>query len=550
MKRLFTTLILMAVAVCSMAQNGEGGYIEDFEGSHYDGTSYLPVGWDTTGAQPFYTMSWYTLPAHSGTYYAISIDINKYETLTARNDWMYTCAFNLEAGVKYRGTYWLHNDSQGASSVAFTVGSSQDAENQQVLHTITEATEGDWQEVSFEFTPDRTDNYYFGWNITSPDRRTTFVAIDDFSIIAAWMTNLPKANFCINHIYDITTGDLIAYPDQQIQLYNYSEKADSYLWEADNDNVVFSDNEAAEPTMCFKKTGPVTITLNAINATGTTKKEMYIWPSMGDELSYYGVSTFDGGNSDELIQRGLVPTFKTDLDFDFVTGPNHLYREFAERYAFAEGSPVKLHTINVFLTEYNLRTDMWQTQQNIPVEVVVYGEKNGMPDEDHIFGSSSATIKDWFGTTGVGGTSAEPRNIVLDNPIVVDGPCYISFKISDEFCIDDDAVGQVIRSYFCFAPIKRAKNSTMKVKPFYLPGGIATPTLQLGDWCTAAQLDADIPEGLGMYNIVWVSKHTETGIQNVSTNEYESGIYNIAGQRLDRPQKGVNIKGGKKYIIR
>lgn len=530
-----------------MAQSQEGGYYEDFEGSHYDGTSYLPQGWATTGEQPFYTLSWYTLPAHSGRYYAISIDINNYSTSVSRNEWMYTCSFALEKNVEYSGSFWIHNDSNGPCTTDFCVGKTQSPESQRQICRISGATDGDWEEVVFSFTPDETGYYFFGWNVTSPDRHTTFVAIDDFAIMQAWMVNLPTAEFAIPHIYNISTSSLITYPGQGIKLDNVSEKATSYKWECDNSNATFSDDTDAEPTIYFKDKGKYTVTLHSINESGIVSTSHTINVELGNELNYYGVSTYDS-MSDELIQRGTIPTFKTDLDYDFITGPNHLYREFAERYAFAEGATVKLHTINVFLTEYSLRTDQWSAQQNVPFEVIVYGEKDGRPDEGNIYGKFTTTVGKALGTTGVGGTAAEPRNITIDNPITINGPAYVSFRIGDDFSINDDGA-KIVRSYMAFAPIRRVKTSTMVVKPYYLPSGIATPALSLGDWCTAAQLDADMPEALGMYNILWVS-YDPTGIDNHVINNTDDRMFSITGQRLTDANgyRGVIIKNGKKII--
>ncbi len=44
---------------------------------------------------------------------------------------------------------------------------------------------------------------------------------------------------------------------------------------------------------------------------------------------------------------------------------------------------------------------------------------------------------------------------------------------------------------------------------------------------------------------------TTTGINSiVSDDEAADGIYNIAGQRLNAPQKGLNIVGGKKVLVK
>ena len=46
---------------------------------------------------------------------------------------------------------------------------------------------------------------------------------------------------------------------------------------------------------------------------------------------------------------------------------------------------------------------------------------------------------------------------------------------------------------------------------------------------------------------------TATGIDSLTPNpspEREGGIYNLAGQRLSKPQKGINIMNGKKMLIK
>ena len=48
-----------------------------------------------------------------------------------------------------------------------------------------------------------------------------------------------------------------------------------------------------------------------------------------------------------------------------------------------------------------------------------------------------------------------------------------------------------------------------------------------------------------------ISLPTPTGIQNTlaGTQDKERQIYNIAGQRLNSPQHGINIVEGKKFVV-
>ena len=41
----------------------------------------------------------------------------------------------------------------------------------------------------------------------------------------------------------------------------------------------------------------------------------------------------------------------------------------------------------------------------------------------------------------------------------------------------------------------------------------------------------------------------ETGIANVNVKENQTPVYNLAGQRINKLQKGINIVGGKKVLF-
>ena len=41
-----------------------------------------------------------------------------------------------------------------------------------------------------------------------------------------------------------------------------------------------------------------------------------------------------------------------------------------------------------------------------------------------------------------------------------------------------------------------------------------------------------------------------TGIASLKDTEENTSIYNVAGQRLQKMQKGINIVGGKKILVK
>ena len=43
---------------------------------------------------------------------------------------------------------------------------------------------------------------------------------------------------------------------------------------------------------------------------------------------------------------------------------------------------------------------------------------------------------------------------------------------------------------------------------------------------------------------------TMTGIKGLNGSEAKGDIYNLAGQRLNKPAKGINIVGGRKVVLK
>ena len=55
-------------------------------------------------------------------------------------------------------------------------------------------------------------------------------------------------------------------------------------------------------------------------------------------------------------------------------------------------------------------------------------------------------------------------------------------------------------------------------------------------------------------NIIWLNKdENQDGIKEVKTTDngpQTTAIYNLAGQRLNKPQKGINITNGRKVLVK
>ena len=60
-----------------------------------------------------------------------------------------------------------------------------------------------------------------------------------------------------------------------------------------------------------------------------------------------------------------------------------------------------------------------------------------------------------------------------------------------------------------------------------------------------------LPAAEARFEALFFEGDTETGINSVTeAQSKQGGIYNIAGQRLSKLQKGLNIVNGKKIIVK
>lgn len=478
-------------------------YIEDFEGDNYDGTSYLPVHWASTGTQPFVTAGISGVPATSGDYYAVT----QYSS-EVRDERLYTPFFVLTAGTEYTVSYQLYLPGQEWGSdgitrmtdVDITVGCQQDADFHKSLDKITGYANTAFEKREVKFTPEVSGAYCFSFALSSETPYAGNVAIDDFSITAPGLTPSPKAKFAVNHNYDVMTSNLAVFPGQPVELCNLSEYGETYEWSVDSDNAEFSSTTAENPTITFSAEGEYKVTLKVTNprTTRSTTKTL--------NVTYFDQSGAtpalqNNAPDDEMITRGMVPTFG-DTDYDFVTGPNMYYRRYAERFALPADKELTLTTLNLCMTNIHYKTinNTRDPQFAVPFTLAFYGETDGKLDESKEFGRYTSTMAEVFGTTGVGAGYGEPLSLSFaDEPIVLKGTCYVTFTIGDSFdmVVDDPNVGC---SYMGLAAVKHtSKATTLYAYPTALP---EVSRATLNDWNRVDLIDPAL-KGFGLWVTLW-----------------------------------------------
>jgi len=483
-------------------------YFENFsDATHYDGSSYLPIGWRSTGSVTWQTASLNELPAKAGDYYMITY----HNTDGERDDRAYSPFFNLEAGKDYNISYWVFvqgNDYNEESILAlptlrFTVGTEQDADFHNTLGKFSQKCT-EWVKQEFTFTPEISGAYCFAWMLTG-DTNTGIVAIDDLQISAEGLIARVEPAFAIKGLYSIFDyTKTVTFTDHPIEMVNMTKYAQSYKWTAEGAEP--STSTEANPSFLFPTEGTYTITLEATNPRGTrsTQHSVNVQILGKDTKSDQCLSPFNS-IADRLYERGETPAYDID-PYDFVTGYNHYYFEIAQRFDFANTVPVNLKQLSLYVTDRNYRgvTSYFDDQRIKPFSVVIFGAKeDGSIDTENELGRIDTTIGEALGSTGLGGISAEMRDIVFEEPIEVTGTVYVAmiFDRGMEVVPQDANLG---RSFLGLQAVRHQHGqTTLYAKPIDKPEG---SDATIGEWCPVDKLDAK-NAGIGAHWMLWLSSY-------------------------------------------
>lgn len=527
-------------------------YSESFdnENDNYDGTTYVPAKWFSTGTIPFTTLSTSNLPARTGDYYlytSSSVDL--------RDERIYTPFFVLTAGKEYtisayvymeQGTLMNDKGEIGNTTMDITVGTQQESDFHKSLLKLESYSNEGWELQEVKFTPETTGAYCFSYALSSETSYAGMVAIDDFLITADGLVLKPQANFGNEGIYDISTSELVVYKDQVVKMNNLSKNATSYEWSVvDNDKVEISDPTAENPEFKFLASGTYTVKLTAKNSTGerSTFKEFNVEYIDGDKTNY-GVGP--AGPDDTFYSRYTLPSVDPDSEleadfYDFITGPNKYYRKIAERLQFPEETEVTFNSLTVVLTNlhYKIKNNSREEQLNAKIDVVLYGETDGKIDETKEFGRYSKTLEETFGSSGIGAGYGDMRSIQFENPIKVKGNCYLAIEYDDVVdIVEEDA--NIGRTNIGLQAVKHSSGiTTLMVKPTKLP---ETATAKIGEWGYVDQIVSDY-KGFGLWFVAWIDSKSEQG--SVAVNSFGETVFAVRtinnGIEVSGTQKGETV---------
>ena len=442
----------------------------DNENEDYDGSSQLPTGWASTGNVPFVTANVNELLAHGGTYYMITPDSN-----APRNERTYTPFFDMEAGKEYIMTFYLYMPGARTASgmnytnMTVTVGQEQEAAAHTTqLLSIENQSLTKWTLQTVSFTPMVTGQYCFAMNLSSESTQAGYVAVDDVMVREAGGILRPTADFSISTWYDVYENKLMAFDNEPVQLTNLSAEGTEYEWSVPG--AVPETSTDKDPKFVFPTDGTYTITLKVKNSKyeKETTKEISVFHPAENQLM--GMMNYNPADDKMLSFYDVMPTFATDPNFDYISGPNHYYRRVAQRFTLPADQKLSISNLSTWLVAYSRMSAYTTEDRNHPFTFAFYGETNGRLDESKCFGRKVSTVADEFGTMGIG--YEHPKMWGFDftnNNITVQGNFYIAMEYDDNFPIESPDPN-VTRSYVAFGLAKsKAGVSGIHAKPYALP---------------------------------------------------------------------------------
>ncbi len=139
-------------------------------------------------------------------------------------------------------------------------------------------------------------------------------------------------------------------------------------------------------------------------------------------------------------------------------------------------------------------------------------------------------------------------------PVIIKGDedvYYLEITMSDEdACTSLD--GSLLRGNFLKQNLEQSAEAKKFIftKPTGKEVGFYRMTNSSTIGANKCWMEWDVPAAMSNARAIVLDFSTETGIQDIITTPQSRVIYNLNGQRMSAPQKGVNIIGNRKVIIK
>lgn len=520
----------------------------------YDGTSYIPNGWLMTGDNPFFTASMNELEAYDGTYYLVSQN----NTVSPRNEHLYTPLFHMEKGRTYEvsyqlympGLYYAYLDDNHRYAEAshhpthtLTVGEEQDYDFHTLhapLLTVADSLSPEWHLQRAAFTPDETGDYCFCLAFTSQETYHGDVAIDDFMVTYDGAVLKPTVDFSHGGMFDLMYSCVMDFAGGGVpftSIMQYTTGCEWTVTDADTGQLITT-STAENPRFYFPETGNYRVSLRGYNSEYdvTCTKNITVEKVGTAGYGFAPIYTY-GETISSIYKPNYTPVIGLDDPQDFATGPNHTYRRFAERIEMPDNVTLTLNTLQYFLSQCSFASLQSGSVRTIPFTFALYGETDGLPDESKKIWSKTVTMGDAF-STNTGGLGGATQLSLAMGGVKATGTFYVAFEFDDTFPVDSwNASGDrsVIEMTSCqhFDNVSRLYYKDQKTQLWH-PMDYFHPGLG----------------GLGLSLVLWTAAEVSepVGISSPVLPASPSATYDMQGRRTNATQHGVYIVDGKKVM--
>lgn len=508
--------------------------------NEYDGTSYMPIGWTSSGDNPFFTAAHQDYPAADGDYYLVS-DNN---LAGPRNEHIYTPFFVLEAGKEYTISFMLLMPGTDGRYPTFslTAGAEQDFEfhNTELLQHST-ADEA-WQEITVKYIPVESGLCCFSFNFMSPVIYTGVAGLDNVVICSDQSALHPAASFSYDGLFSLMNSQVVCVQGAEVPFHSITRYVNNWDWTVTNSKgeKVLTSNEE-HPRFAFPEEEDYTVTLKASNSKYSVETSQKFFVNFVEaEQSMWSPFATYSDNTHNIYQSGKTPTIGSD-PYDFITGPNHYYRRFAERIELPQYATLSLQTIQYFINVSNFVSLQSGNIRSTPFRVTFYGEKEGKPDESNVLLRKESTMGEAFSTNTGGLGSSTTWSLPLEGS--VKGAFYVALEFDENLAVDPWNQGGD-RTYIDLSCNQHKSGVTSM---YYFSNA-------LQDWYPLHNLNEGLT-GTGLNLILWGTLECGSlpeSIQNVHGADDAGAIYDLQGQRVKgtKCSTPVFIKNGKKYLAR
>ena len=235
-----------------------------------------------------------------------------------------------------------------------------------------------------------------------------------------------------------------------------------------------------------------------------------------------GIMTYNPKDDKYLWYYNQLPTFQPEkfsdpnYQFDYVTGINHYYKQFAERFELPEGNTATINSISTWVVAYSRMSAYTAEERNHPFSISFYGETDGRLDESKCFGHWNTDMITAYPTVGFGYEHPAQWGFdVSEVGATVEGPFYVAFEYSDDMPIDSSDPN-ITRSYVAFGMIEHGSKATTiygkanaGADPNFVPDG---------GWYRLDEIDPSMRKGYGTYLVLWCDLNMREGVVAIDSD--------------------------------